>query len=161
MTTHYVQRLNSIQFFTYFDVKEFCPLSSDIHCSIEFAMESYSESIEPQIPVSDKVKHWKNDKKLDFLSNIDIKTVGVVMSALLDITDPAPDKNVINNTVDILSKCLLDGAKKTFGEYPQAPLNNVKNVLNDHGLITIVILLEKHFTKVNAIFYQTKEMKQK
>jgi len=72
---------NSIQFVTYFDVKEFCPLSSDIHCSIEFAMESYLESIEPQIPVTDKVKHWKNDKKLDFLSNIDIKTVGV-MSAL-------------------------------------------------------------------------------
>jgi len=46
---------NSIQFFTYFDVKEFCPLSSDtcIHCSIELTMESYLEAIEPQIPVSD------------------------------------------------------------------------------------------------------------
>jgi len=68
----------------------------------------------------------KNDKKLDFLSNIDLNAVGAI-SALLDITDHTPvENNIINNIVDLLSKCLLYAAKKTFGEYSQAPVNNVE-----------------------------------
>ena len=145
--------MNSIQFFTHFDVKEFCPLSSDIHCSIEFAMKAHPESIDPQIPMPDKVKHWKNDKKLDFLANIDLSTVSA-MSAVLDITDNTPvEKDFINNAVDLLSKCLLDAAKKTFGEYPQSHVNNVKKRPKRLWFDNNCNTSRKKFQKVTAHFY--------
>ena len=70
------------------------------------------------------MEKWQENRLIDLLT-IDVNTVGA-MSALLDITDHSWKKNIFNNTVDLHSKCLLKAAKKTFGEYPQAPVNNVK-----------------------------------
>jgi len=59
-----------------FEVLEFCPMLSDVHCAVKvniqcLASESKASS---NIPVA-KIKKWQNEKRDSFISNISVDVV--------------------------------------------------------------------------------------
>jgi len=65
----------------------------------------------------DKIKSWQNDKRDNFVANIDKASIDRI-SSLLTVSNSYNDtKNNVNEAISVLSECLVSSAKKTFGTY--------------------------------------------
>ena len=69
-----------MQWLSRFKVDEFCPLFSDVHCPSLIHIESFNDNaILPPSLSEEKIKHWSNDKKGDFLDSIDGDKVQAIL----------------------------------------------------------------------------------
>ena len=76
-----------------FKVDEFCLLFSDVHSPFLIHIESFNDNAILPPPLSEeKIKHWSNDKKGDFLNSID----GDKVQAILNDLDGNIDKTRIH-----------------------------------------------------------------
>ena len=116
-----------INYFTDFKVNEFCPILSDVYCSIDLYMDAFQKEDVPQNMLKDKIKSWQNDKRDNFVANIDKASIARINSLLTVSNSDYDTKNNVNEAVSILSECLVSSAKKTFGTHASgAPIRAKK-----------------------------------
>ena len=101
-----------MQWLSRFKVDEFCPLFSDVHCPSLIHIESFNDNaILPPSLSEEKIKHWSNDKKGEFLDSIDDDKVQAI---LIDL-DGNIDKPRINSSMSDLEHIHLDAEKVSLG----------------------------------------------
>ena len=106
-----------------FDVLEFNPILSDVHCPLTFSLLTKLKEPKHQKVTQNTPKiRWDGSKNLEFLNNIDDQEVEI-LNRLLDNFIPSADSNdqEIENFVKITNDILNKAKQKTF--VPKKPFS--------------------------------------
>lgn len=116
----------ALPLFKDFEVGEFCPLISDIHCPLIFKLRSCDEPIIEQPRASkSKIKRWRADKAAQIVNNIDVSKLKQVMETF---ESDNIDKDTLSDMVKTIENLMVDSAKETFGTYiPNVNLSSKDN----------------------------------
>ena len=113
-----ISSCEGLSLFKAFCVNEFCPLLSDIHCSLTFMLSANRTESEKD-NITDKkeqIRKWDPLKAHQFVNNINMPKIDEVIRKVTEGTDEFC-QNRINEIVTEVESVFIESAQKTFGVY--------------------------------------------
>ena len=118
-----ISSCESLPLFNGFNVENFCPILSDVHCCLKFKLSSIKVDSNNQFgEPKDKIGKLNTDKMEDFLNNINMSVISELTQKLSN-TDIPLDQSSINEIVATLETAITDSAKDTVGVNSSFPKN--------------------------------------
>ncbi len=112
-----------------FEVLEFDPLFSDVHCALVLELPTRSlsdrhmDDTRDNTPSVTRLRRWNNTKAREFRDSIDSDIVNSILDNVTDTSD-RNTCDVINETVEELTNLLLNTASNVFGHTKPTILPN-------------------------------------
>jgi len=112
-----VSTCEAIPMFNTFNISEFCPLLSDVHCCLNFSLNAnINNTID--VDVDEKVRKFNWDKKNDYLENLNVQKLN---EAIFKLSNDDLTQTMLNDVVTSIETLLVDNAKTCFGVYSCKP----------------------------------------
>ena len=105
-----------MMFLSNFEIEEFCPLYSDAHNAIKFALKGNVMPTQPKMSSCQETKHkrWEENKKDLFFENLNQNKVDEILNTLNDMTQP--NKDDINAIMSKIEDIFKTTSNNTFAK---------------------------------------------